>query len=299
MEGSMQILLTGGSGFLGRHLLPLLENHQVLVLGRRKAVFPYRNVSYLRCDLSDTSTWKKRVRDFSPDAGIHLAWTGLPDYSLSRCLENFNSTINLLNILLSAGCKTIFTAGTCWEYGNVAGQVREIDIPGPMSLYPSFKTGLHLISESMMAECEANLIWGRVFFVYGPGQRESSIIPTCYKAIKNGMVPVVKNPDAINDFVHISDVVGAIKALVEAPGVSGVFNLGSGTPGKVRQVCGYVARKLNAESKIPDWQNQGEQSGFWADISLIKKRTGWEPKLSLEEGIEQTIDEWEEANDRS
>ena len=295
----MRILLTGGSGFLGTHLLPLLEGHQLMLLGRREVDFPYPNLTYLWCDLSDAETWEGQVRDFSPDAGIHLAWTGLPDYSFPRCLENFNSSINLIKTLASAGCKTIFVAGTCWEYGDISGQVREIDIPGPMTLYPSFKTGLRLISESIATEHEANLIWGRVFFVYGPGQRETSIIPACYRAIKNREVPEVRNPGAINDFVHIGDVVGAINALVETPGVSGVFNLGSGIPGKVSEVCRYVAQKLNAESILPDWKEQVQQTGFWADTSLIKKKTGWEPKFSLKEGIERTIDEWEEANDRS
>jgi len=295
----VRILLTGGSGFLGTYLLPLLECHQVLLLGRREADFPFQNVSYHRCDLSEIWTWEKQVRGFHPDAAIHLAWTGLPEYSFPRCLENFNSSINLVSVLSFAGCKTIFMAGTCWEYGDISGQVKETDIPGPKSLFPSFKTGLRLITENLVNECEANLIWGRVFFVYGPGQRETSLIPTCYRAIKKGMFPEIKNLGAVNDFIHISDVVGAIKALVEAPGISGVFNLGSGTPGKVRQVCEYVARKLNAESIIPDWQNPVQQSGFWADMSLMKNKIGWEPKLSLQEGIERTIDEWEEANDRS
>jgi len=295
----MRILLTGGSGFLGTHLLPLLEGHQLMLLGRREVDFPYPNLTYLWCDLSDAETWEGQVRDFSPDAGIHLAWTGLPDYSFPRCLENFNSSINLINVLASAGCRTIFVAGTCWEYGDISGQVREIDAPGPMSLYPSCKTGLRLISESIANKHEANLIWGRVFFVYGPGQRETSIIPTCYQAIKNGELPEVRNPGAINDFVHISDVVGAINALVETPDVSGVFNLGSGTPGKVSEVCRYVARKLNAESILPDWKDQVQQTGFWADMSLMKRKTGWEPKFSLQEGIERTIDEWEGTNDRS
>ena len=295
----MRILLTGGTGFLGAYLLPLLECHQVLLLGRGKGDFPCQNVSYHRCDLSDIGTWEKQVRDFHPDVAIHLAWTGLPDYSFPRCLENFNSSINLVSVLASTGCKTIFMAGTCWEYGDISGQVKETDIPGPMSLFPSFKTGLRLITENLVRECEVNLIWGRVFFVYGPGQRETSLIPTCYRAIKKGVFPKIKNLGAVNDFIHISDVVDAIKALVETPRVSGVFNLGFGAPGKVRQVCEYVARKLNAESIIPDWKNPIQQSGFWADRSLIKEKTGWEPKLSLQEGIERTIDEWEEANDRS
>ncbi|SVE63310.1 uncharacterized protein METZ01_LOCUS516164, partial [marine metagenome] len=224
----VRILLTGGSGFLGMHLLSILAHHQVLSFSRGKAGFSYQNVSYHNCNLSDTATWKQQVRDFCPDVAIHLAWTGLPDYSFSRCLENFNFSIDLVDVLASTGCKTIFMAGTCWEYGDILGKVKETDIPGPLRLFPSFKTGLRLVSQSIAKRYEVKLIWGRIFFVYGFGQRETSLIPTCYKAIKKGLYPEMKNPFSRHDFIHISDVVGAIKALVETPEVSGVFNLGSG-----------------------------------------------------------------------
>ena len=89
--------------------------------------------------------------------------------------------------------------------------------------------------------------------------------------------------------------VGAIKALVETPEVSGIFNLGSGTPNSVSQVYEHIARKLNANFKIPKLQESREPSGYWADNSLLKMKTSWEPKLSLQEGIEQTIGQWEGA----
>jgi nucleoside-diphosphate-sugar epimerase len=295
----VRILLTGGSGFIGTHILSILEDHQVLLLGREEAGLQCSNVNYHKCDLSNTKTWENQIRDFCPNAGIHLAWGGLPDYSFPRCLENFNFSINLINVLASAGCKTIFSTGTCWEYGDILGQVGETDIPGSMSLFPSFKTGLRLIAQSIAGEVKANLIWGRVFFVYGPGQRETSLIPTCYRAIKNGIVPQIKNFGAVNDFIHVSDVASAIKALVENPEASGVFNIGSGSPVKVSQVCEYVAQKLDAEFLIPNSKEQVEPSGLWADISLIKEKTGWEPKFSLQEGIERTIDEWDKTDDYS
>ena len=115
----MRILLTGGSGFIGTHILSILEDHQVLLLGREEAGLQCSNVTYHKCDLSNTKTWGNQIRDFCPNAGIHLAWGGLPDYSFPRCLENFNFSISLINVLASAGCKTIFSTGMCWEANNL------------------------------------------------------------------------------------------------------------------------------------------------------------------------------------
>jgi len=248
----------------------------------------------VRGDLAEAAPWREAVRKFSPEACIHLAWTGLPDYSLPRCMENFNSSAQLIELLSSTECQKIFVAGTCWEYGDLQGQVGEADSPRAMNLFASFKTALRLVGENLAVSGALSFIWGRLFFVYGPGQRETSLIPSCYKALKKGQVPEVKSPNAVNDFIHVSDVARAIQALIESPGVSGVFNIGSGTPTKVGEVCQLVSTCLGGATAVPETASASRGRGMWADVSLISSRTGWKPRLTLRAGIEQTISTWEE-----
>lgn len=290
----MRILVTGGSGFIGKQVLPLLGRHQLLLIGRRELRVQQPNVSYVQGDLAEAAQWRETVRKFSPQACLHLAWTGLPDYSLSRCLENFNSSVRLIELLSSMACERIFVAGTCWEYGDLQGQVSETAAPPTLNLFASFKTALRLVGENLTASRALSFIWGRLFFVYGPGQRETSLIPSYYQALKNDQIPEVKNPNAVNDFIHVSDVACAIQALIESPSVSGVFNIGSGIPTRVDTVCQLVSKCLGRANRASEPVASSEARGMWADVSFISAKTGWKPRLSLQAGLEQTLSNWEE-----
>lgn len=289
----MRILVTGGNGFIGRHVLPLLGHHQLLLIGRREIRLRQPDVSYVRGDLAEAAQWEDAVRKFAPQACIHLAWSGLPDYSLAQCLDNFNAGVRLIEFLSNMDCDRIFVAGTCWEYGDLRGQVAETDLPGTMSLFAATKTALRLIGENLAASRAKSFLWGRLFFVYGPGQRETSLIPSCYRAFKDGRAPEINNPHAINDFIHVEDVARAIQALIESPGTSGVFNIGSGSPASVGEVCRLVSQYLRRADYDPDASAHSAEQGMWADVSLLRAKTGWKPRLTLQAGIEETLNAWE------
>src|SRR5438874_3646662 len=98
----MRLFITGSTGFIGTALCDALHGHELLLLARRSTGVPPASVSgethgrdaratLLKGDLFDLAACKSAIRDFKPDACIHLAWAGLPDYSLATSLKNFHA----------------------------------------------------------------------------------------------------------------------------------------------------------------------------------------------------------------
>ncbi len=102
---------------------------------------------------------------------------------------------------------------------------------------------------------------------------------------------MVRNPNSVCDFVHVSDVASAIKALIEAEGVRGVFNIGSGCPTEVSQVSEYVAKALRVEKELFCDSTSSTGDGLWADISLVSRKTGWKPQIPVHRGVEETVND--------
>ena len=291
----MKIFITGGSGFIGQPLLKRLREHELLVLGRQPLPELPEGSQHLVGNLMNRKDWKPALNNFAPDAAIHLAWDGLPDYSLSRCMENFNATLHLWETLAEVGCRKIISAGTCWEYGELQGKLAEDANPTKTNLFASFKSALRKIGESLAAdnENEIEFVWGRIFFAYGPGQRETSLIPQCIQAFREGRRPEVRTPTAINDFIHVDDVASALTALVETSGVHGTFNIGSGRPVQVGELVQSLEKLIenNSEGLPPPMDESSKKAeagkGFWANPEKIKDATGWEASISLEAGLKQ------------
>src|SRR4051812_36642027 len=100
----MRIFLTGATGFLGARVLPLLGAHEVLCATRRAdQVERVSHARALEADLNVPGAWEDELRAFTPQWWIHLAWDGLPDYSLGRCRANLDTSLRLLEMLTGTG----------------------------------------------------------------------------------------------------------------------------------------------------------------------------------------------------
>ncbi len=261
----MRIFLTGWSGFIGQAVMKALSGHELHLLEH---------------DLRDVSKLKVTLRGARPEVCVHLAWEGLPDFSLTRCKWNYDLTAGLFDLL---DCKVV-GVGSCFEYGDLQGCVKEDDSPANLSYFAATKTALRLYGERRFGD---RFVWVRPFYVYGPGQRKDALIPSAYAAMRAGEERTLDRPGMLCDFVHVDDVAACIAGLVTFDVPGGVYNLGTGVPWTVKNAVDFVGVKTKSTDKA-------RAGGFWADMEkTVKALHGWWPGITLEEGIRRTIAAWE------
>lgn len=286
----MKLLITGGTGFIGSHLLPLLHHHDVICLDRLTSpVTDSCRLKRITCDLSNPNHVADIFQAHKPDGCIHLAWQGLPDYSFENNLLNLNITLNLVSAAVKSHCKKIFIAGTCFEYADTNSLLHEDCVLPSRNQFGAFKRAIQLIAYSLTHETSTSLIWGRLFYVYGPGQRSTSLIPTVLQQLQAHQPLQIRTPQVSNDFIYVSDVARAILCLIDAKQVSGIYNIGSGKYTSAGEVANIAATLLKKRIPYPPVLIPSQQViSTHADITKLSN-LGWSPEVSISEGVQNII----------
>ena len=182
--------------------------------------------------------------------------------------------------------------GSCWEYGAASGAMLEEIAPRDLGIFAATKNALRTVLASVARESAFDYLWARVFFVYGAGQRPMSLIPSLRTAYTAGRSPDIREPAAVQDFVHVDDVAAALVALAASDASSGIFNVGSGQPTSVGDVANRVAdfyHRPRPFDAVPATR------GFWADTRKMVSATGWRARVGIDEGIQRTLTELDAA----
>ena len=228
----MRVVITGASGFIGRPLSERLAGLgcEVLAIARKIPDNKYTNsLHWLEADLSSSITYQQEIKSFCPEILIHLAWQDIPDFSLEKSILNLNQSLEFISFITEIkSCKKILISGSCWEYGKTQGECLNTDIGNPKDFFTLSKHSLRLWIEMISKKKSINLGWFRLFYVYGPGQRSESLIPSILNHLKNGGLPDIRTPHDANDYIFINDVVDAFTIATNNTFESGVYNLGTG-----------------------------------------------------------------------
>jgi nucleoside-diphosphate-sugar epimerase len=295
----MRIFITGGTGFIGKFTVKALaKDHDLLVYvsdkKRAQAIFKGFDVSVKRIrfasgTLANTASLETILLRFKPEAALHLAWEGIPNFDSKNSTKNLVQSLNLIQLLAKVGCGSFLGVGSCWEYGAKKGKLNE-NIPSvSSSAFTEAKNSLRSFGSVIAKENGMRFIWARLFFVYGPGQRAGSLIPSIIKTAQLGQKPKLQNPNGANDFIYVEDVAKALKLLLVKTRVpEGVYNIGSGRLTSVLEVSREVL-KLYGASNLRKLPRRSEIEGFYADIKKIKKATGWSPAASIKTGVGKTV----------
>jgi nucleoside-diphosphate-sugar epimerase len=275
-----RVLLTGAGGFIGSY-------------ARRALAGRGHEVHANTADLLEPGTAEEVVREARPTHLLHLAWYAVPG-KFWAAPENrawVKATLRLLRAFYAAGGRRAVGAGTCAEYDwSGGGLLSEATTPlRPATLYGQAK------AETFAAAAElGELAWGRIFFLYGPGEHPDRLVSSVARRLLAGEEAPTSEGSQVRDFLHVADVAGAFAALIDTD-VTGAVNVGSGEPVTVRAVVDTVARAagrpdLLRPGALP--QREGEPAELVADVGRLRDEVGFRPRHDLESGIKDTVDYW-------
>ena len=296
----MRILVTGASGFLGRNMLKKLSNtnHSILATSRLKdnRINFKKSFEWVYGDLSDTEFIKKNLVKFNPEVLIHLAWSGIPNYSDYLSSSNLYNSINLFREIISnTNCKKILVSGSCWEYGKKFGSCNESDSERVDSYFNWAKNSMLKYLSFVCNEKNIDYHWFRIFFVFGLGQKESALIPTLINSIKQKNVPHINFPQNKNDFVFVDDVINIFYKSIENNLQSGVYNIGSGISSSVLDISKIVEKKILGTDTISSIVEKNgsdiEKVNFWSNMEKTSSNLNLSSPVKIEVGINQIIND--------
>jgi nucleoside-diphosphate-sugar epimerase len=270
----MKIAITGATGFIGQHIRKALAktDHDVVLVVRRseKAGEITAHETIVTADLHQERTdWFELFG--KPDAVLHLAWGGLPNYMDAYHVEvELPMQSKFLKALIDSGLKKFVVAGTCYEYGMSSGALSEDQETNPNTPYGVAKDNLRKKLFELQQSKNFDLTWARIFYPYGEGQSEKSLYSQLKKAILSNQEFLMGNGRQVLDFIQVEKVASSLLLLLTSCTNLGVVNIGSGKPQTVaafvqEQIRIFQSDLVPSFGSIPD--REYESVSFWSDNS--------------------------------
>lgn len=235
----LKIAVVGATGFIGRHVVTELLKYDVDIVAtyyssKSKLISPSK-VHWLNFDIGKSSD-----NIFSelgkPDVLIHLTWSGLPNYNSPHHYETeLPNQYDFLRKMILGGLKSVVIAGTCFEYGMQSGPLSADMETEPNNSYGFAKDVLRKQLEYLQLKYEFKITWARLFYMYGEGQSEASLLPQLRKAVKERRNSFkMSGGEQLRDYLPVTEVAKQLVLLAQQPKNIGVVNVCSGEPKSVR-----------------------------------------------------------------
>jgi len=280
----MRILITGATGFIGRHIIDYLISpggHELIATSiesreKAEAIFPsIKNIDYISKDLNQK---EENYYSFfkNPDCLIHLSWEGLPNYNeLFHIERNLPANLYFIKNMIQNGLKDITIIGTCFEYGLQNGCLSEDMATTPVTYYGLAKDTLRKCIELLHNAYLFNMKWIRIFYPYGKDQPKKSLYGQMEDAISNNLEQFnMSQGEQLRDYISVDCAAEYISKIALQNEITGTINCCSGKPVSVRKFVEdfFKGRGVNMKLNLGCYPYpQFEPLAFWGDNNKLSK----------------------------
>ena len=326
-----KILITGGAGFIGSHVVRLFVNKyadyqiynvdQLTYAGNLENLVDIEeqpNYTFIRADIADAEAMQKVFQEVRPEGVIHLAAESHVDRSIKDPMAfihtNVVGTVNLLNAAKDLWKDTMdqhrfYHVSTDEVYGSLdhGGFFTETTPYDPKSPYSASKASSDHFVRAYHNTYGLPVVVSNCSNNYGPYHFPEKLIPLCINNIKhNKPLPIYGKGENVRDWLFVEDHARAIDIIFHQGKISETYNIGGFNEWKnidiVRLLCQVMDRKLDREPGTSEklitfvQDRAGHDLRYAIDATKLTNELGWKPSLQFEEGIERTVD-WYLANE--
>ncbi len=308
----MKILVTGGAGFIGSHVIKelLSHGHDVVnidnmndyydpALKRERLSHIQDRITHYEIDIADAEAVESVFKNHSFDVVCHLAAQAGVRYSIENpfvyAQANYIGTLNIFEFAKRYNVTRIVAASTSSAYGLNTEMpfTEDQQVDTPISIYSATKRGTELLAHTYNHLFGMHISMLRFFTVYGPWGRPDMALFLFTKAILEGKpINVFNNGEMSRDFTFVDDIVSGIIAAIDNPKGFQIYNLGNGKPVALMEYVHAIEDTLNKKAVINFLpMQQGDVPATWADITKAQTDLGYSPKVEVREGVKRFV-EW-------
>jgi len=263
-----KILVTGASGFVGKHTLaPLIERGYEVYAVSRKPGPEIVGVTWVTADLLDQAQRRALIARIKPSHMLHAAWYA-EHSKFWHAAENIDwlaASLDLVRCFIACGGKRIVGIGSCAEYdwqSAQGGTFAENAPCQPATIYGKTKLSLMTMMEALAKQSNISYAWARLFFMFGPDEPPAKLVASVIASLKQDKAALCSSGNQLRDFSHVADI-GKALAGVMASQVTGPINVASGravTIAHVAKMIGEITGKaaLVQLGALPDRPGEAE-----------------------------------------
>ena len=265
-----RVLVTGGSGFVGRQVVPHLRAAGLDVIAPSRA----------EADLLVPGTPAWLAQTTGADVLVHLAWEAAPGYATSPANPDWlRASLELATAFVAAGGRRIVAAGSCAEL--------DLERPTP---YADCKRALHLGLRGLATIHGRELAWARLFFLYGPGEHPERLVASLAARLAAGEEALATAGRQRRDYLDVRDAGAAIAALTLSAG-TGLFDVATGNAPAVADIARAIATAADRPGllRLGALPSPDEAALIVGDPGALRAATGWYPQIALADGLRDAV----------